>query len=187
MIQGEETDREGGFSLIELMVYSLLLIIVISVVGGILINSLTVSRDVRSNTQAATLGQLVATSVDTGIRQASWISLTNTGSNQFLTARTTTGGATIGWQCQAWYFNASGTGSLYTKTSTTAIAAPGSTTGWTLLGTGIAAPSGGKVFTTSGKGIQLQLQLAVGSGRPAILIQSTTQSRQSATESAPCV
>ena len=182
-----DDDNEAGFTLVELLVYSLLLVIVLSIVGSLVFNTMSVNRDVRNGTQAASLGQLVATSVNNSVRQASWVSVTDLANGQYLAVRTATGGAALGWTCRSWYFDSTGAGALYTTTSATKITQPASTpTTWTLLGTGLAAPSGGKVFTKSGTGLVLDLRVAV-TNRAPVLIQSTTQSRQSATESAPCL
>jgi len=173
---------DHGFTLVELLVASALFLIVLSVVGGMVASSLAVDRVVRSQTAAANIGQLIARSVESGVREASWISATASGGTELLRVRTATNGATLGWQCQAWYFDGD---ALYVRTSDLAIAAPTGLNGWTMLGDGLGGRDGGRVFAASGRGVVLSLEVEV-ADRPPLLIQTTATSRQSSTESAPC-
>ena len=93
-----EQDSERGFTLVELLIYSLLLIIVLGIVGAMLASTVSTSKSVNSVTSASTAAQLASESVVRGIRNASDFRLTTpTGTDQLLVARTALGGATINW------------------------------------------------------------------------------------------
>jgi hypothetical protein len=112
--------NDEGFGLAELMVYSLLSILVITITGSLLIATITSQAAVESLTTASNEGQLIASSVEEGVRNAS-SSLSEvdldyiTGiraevpdtSGQLLRARVAVGAENgeIVWRCQAWYFS----------------------------------------------------------------------------------
>lgn len=106
-------DFERGFTLVELLIYSMLLLIVLAIVGAMLGSTVTTSKSVNSLTAASTSAQLVSESVERGIRNSSDFHLTTpTGTDQLLVARTALDGATINWVCVAWYYSAAGGGTV---------------------------------------------------------------------------
>ena len=180
-------DSERGFTLVELLVYSLLLVLVLSIVGGMLASTTTTSKTVGSITQATTAGQLVANSVTRGIRNSSDFQLTPVGTDQLLVARTAQGGATLTWTCAAWYYSAAGVGTIYYTTSTAILAPPTATdlASWTLLDTGISPLSGTDIFTEDGTQISLAFNATAGSN-PPVAITSSAVSRAGATGVPAC-
>ena len=109
---------ESGMTLVELLIYSMLLVVILTIAGGIMINSLQSQQTVSTVSSAASTGQLVSTSVSQGIRNASaFEAAAPTSLGQVLRSRTvsvtSTGVAT--WQCQAWFRTSNG--DLYTKTA----------------------------------------------------------------------
>ena len=177
-------------TLVELLVYSLLLVLVLSIVGGMLASTTTTSKTVGSITQATTAGQLVADSVESGIRNSSDFQLTTpVGTDQLLVARTAQGGATLTWTCAAWYYSAAGVGNIYYTTSSTAIPADPTATdlaGWTLLDTGISPLSGTDIFTETGtQQLSLGFNATAGSN-PPVAITSSAVSRAGATGVPAC-
>ncbi|GAB3028522.1 hypothetical protein GCM10027052_00060 [Parafrigoribacterium mesophilum] len=133
-------DSEKGFTLIELLVYMLLTGLVLAIVGAMMINTMRTSNTVSSVTDASSAGQLVAHSVEKGIRNSSDFLLTSpTGNDQLLLARTALGGDPIQWMCAAWYYSPVDGGSIRYKVSTSAIvvATASDTASWTLLDQGI--------------------------------------------------
>ena len=180
---------ERGFTLVELMIYSMLSVIVLVIVGGILINSLTAERIVRSATEASTAGQLVAQSIGHGVRNASAITLSApTPDTQLLMVRTVGPGATAEWLCQAWYFGAS---EVRTTTSSVGIPPPAASGAgdWTLLGDGMQPASPAPVFTVTDRRVDLNFEVSTGGG-PPVLISTSAVSRQpipaTGVESQPC-
>lgn len=134
---------QRGITLVELLVYMVLATVVLSIVGGLLISSLTTQRTVRSAAEATTIGQLIVRSIDRGVRNASAVRVTDSG--RLLVARTT-GAAADSWVCRAWYIDAAGNGTVYMidAASAAGINTANAATSWVRLGAaaavGITAP-----------------------------------------------
>ena len=177
---------DRGITLIELMVYSALSVVVISLAGALVANSARVNTTVQTTAQTTGVGQVIARSLSTGVLNADWASTPTTGTTQFFTVHTAGRGATVTWSCQAWYFTSSNGGAMYTTTSSSAITAPtGTPTGWILLGTGISAVGSTPVFAGSGTGIVLSMNVSNGGAKP-VLISTTVTKRQSASGVTSC-
>jgi len=186
---------EEGFTLIELMVSALLIVLVLSVVGGLMVSTTSTERRVRDVTSATNAGQLVARSVTTGIRNsansvsttAPYMLTSPTGNDQMLVALTIGSAAAITSRCAAWYYSATEHSVRYT-TSATAIAAPSAAAlaTWTLLSTGVTPFSGTGIFASRGsKGITLAFKEDAGKG-PAVVFQSSVTSQTGMTGSVTC-
>ena len=187
---------ERGFTLIELLIYVMLIGLVLSIVGGMLINSMKTSKTVRSVTEASNAGLLVAHSVEKGIRNSSDFQLTNpVGNDQFLVARTALSGATLDWACAAWYYSAAGDGSIRYKFSSTAIAVPATAAdlaSWTLLDEGIipniaegTPPVPVHVFSSTGEKLTISFSGRAGDD-PPVEITSSAVGRAGASGSLAC-
>lgn len=183
----DTTRGESGFTLIELLIYMMLLVIVLAIVGAMLTSTTSASKAVGSITGASTSGQLAAESVERGIRNASDFRLTTpTGTDQLLIARTAGGGATLTWQCVAWYYSASDSSLRYTA-SATAIPTPSSTdlTHWTLLGREIAPSAGTSIFSATGPQLTLSFTIHA-DGHPPQALTSTAVSRAGSSGTPAC-
>ena len=172
------------------MIYMLLSLIVLAVVGGVLVTGLRTQASVRTVTDATTTAQQIVSSIQSGVRNASAISVVSppTAGSQMLIARVvgmdpTSTAAT----CQAWYYTPSNGGAVYTKKTSPAsvIAIPGSDppSGWSLLGVGVTpSSSGGAVFTAPA---ELTFNVAAVS-QPYVSMLTTIFTPQTTTVSAPC-
>ncbi|TFD09958.1 hypothetical protein E3T35_13185 [Cryobacterium sp. TMT1-2-2] len=187
--QSPLTDAESGFTLIELLVYMSFAVVVLVIIGGMLISSVGIERDVRSTTEATDLGQLISRSVQVGVRNASQVSLQNSDGAQLLVVRTAGRGATVVWSCQAWFYTSDSGGSLYTKRTTPAshIAAPVSADldSWIKLGVGVST-TGAAVFGGVNDRITVDLNLAAGA-QDDVVVNTTVTPRTLATVGAPCL
>ena len=182
------TDAESGFTLIELLVYMSFAVVVLAIIGGMLISSVGIERDVRSTTEATNLGQLISRSVQSGVRNASQVSLQNIGDTQFLVARTAGSAASVVWACEAWFYTPAAGGSIYTKRTSpeSHIAAPGGDlTSWIKLGEGVSA-NGAAVFGGVNDRITVALSLAAGA-QDDVVVNTTVTPRTLATVGAPCL
>jgi prepilin-type N-terminal cleavage/methylation domain-containing protein len=165
------TDRDAGFTLIELLVYVSLLGIIITVISGIFLSSLTAEKTVRTVVQATTQGQLAAQSVQTGIRNSTDFRLqTYDNKDQLLLARVAGNQTALTYGCAAWYYSASERTIRY-KSSTAAIAPPtaAQVATWLRLVDGVvpatSSPATTTIFvTTPGAPNQLDIAFEVNGG-----------------------
>jgi prepilin-type N-terminal cleavage/methylation domain-containing protein len=143
---------DRGFTLIELLASSLIFAAIFTVIGSIFISLVRTQESVEATTQTTNVGQLIARSIDDGIRNSSGFQLSTIGDDQLLTARTASSGAALTWTCVAWYYAAGGDGSIRTFSSSTAIATPSAAqlANWTLLIEGVDPRVGSTVFSVTG-------------------------------------
>lgn len=184
----DANESEKGFSLIELLVYSLLLSLVIAMVGGMIISALTVSDTVVSMTRTSTAGQLVARSVVTGIRNSSDFRLTSpVGDDQLLVARTAGFDETVAWRCLAWYYSPDGDGAVWFTSSSNAILPPTAAdlSTWTLLTKDVRPVAGTGIFSALNERLSLSILGLDGLTLP-IDIRSSATSRAGASGSLAC-
>ena len=178
-------DESSGFTLIELVVASSLTVIIAIVIGSMLISTLGSEKTIRTTTQATSSGQLVAQSIDKGVRNATWIDLTAASGEYFLTVRTASSTAVVTYRCQAWYITPAG--AAYVQSSPTKITKPtgGNVAGWTLLTTGIHQAGTASVLSRTGREVTITFEVDAGEAQD-VLIRTSALSRQTSTESAPC-
>jgi type II secretory pathway pseudopilin PulG len=122
---------DSGFSIIELLVYIMLGVLVLTVVGVTLVNSIRGSILVRASAETAGGAQLVAQSLNRGIHNASAINV-NKDSTVLLTRSIDSSPAGV-WQCQAWIFTGT---TIRTSTSPTAISLK-DVSKWTVLASNV--------------------------------------------------
>ena len=184
-LTGRLRDESSGFTLIELVVASSLTVIIAIVIGSMLISTLGSEKTIRTTTQATSAGQLVAQSIDKGVRNATWIDLTAVSGEYFLTVRTASSTAVVTYSCQAWYITPGG--SAYVKSSSTKITKPtgGNVTGWTLLTTEVQQAGTTSILSRTGREVTITFEVDAGDAQN-VLITTSALSRQTSTESAPC-
>ena len=165
------------------------MVVVLLIVGGMLINSLTAERTVRDATQASNAGQLVAASVGQGVRNAQAIWKTepvNIGDPELLFVSTIDTQSTADPYCQAWSFQ---DGQIRTTTSGSAIATDSeSVANWTLLSDGVAQVPGLSVFAETASRVTLNLDVESAEGQSVRITTSFTSRLLVAVpeDSAPC-
>jgi prepilin-type N-terminal cleavage/methylation domain-containing protein len=189
-----EEKNDEGFTLVELIVSSLLLALVISVIGGLMYSTQKTEVLVQTTTTATTSGQAVISSIENGVRNSEVglggsvpVSLTNpSGSDQMLTALVVGSGTTASTTCQAWYYSASA-GTIRYTTSTGAISAPSVTqlATWTQLATGISPTSGTSIFSLSGATVNIAYKVSAGLD-PSVPFASTVVSRTGTIGTSAC-
>lgn len=152
-------EQDAGLTLVELIIYSLLLSVIVAIAGGMLISSITTQRDVSRITTATSDGQVVASSIEAGIRNAGGsapFTIASSPLGPVLKTRTATvtASGTVTWTCRAW-LHTTADGKIWTRRSETA-AVPTPTdaaglAGWSLLASGVTPASGhGAVFQSAG-------------------------------------
>lgn len=184
---GRPDSSEDGLTLIELIVYGVLLVLVLAVVGGILISTLLVGSQVRDSTLKTSEAQLVAKSLETGIRNSSAFEVTDLVDDQLLMARTAGSEQPLVWRCTAWYYSAAEQ-TMYYLRSDTPITPPLSAAdvaGWLVLGERIVPTSPTRIFTR----VDSQLEIAFEGHTPdsaVVTVNSSAAARAGVWETAPC-
>src|SRR4051812_43915638 len=93
-------EDDEGFTLVELVIAAMILVLVLSVVGAMITSLSKTSTTVTGMTSTSTSAQLAAESIERGIRNSSDFFLTSpTGSDQLLVARTAQGTTSLTWTC----------------------------------------------------------------------------------------
>lgn len=136
---------ERGLTLPELIVASMLTVVVLITVGGMYLSTLRVERVVDDLTSGASSAQLVARSVDAGVRNGVFFAptpvVTDGTGMQLLVACTAGSASTASYSWQAWVYDPAGDGQLRTRTFAANAAPTMPTTAtiqsWSLLATGI--------------------------------------------------
>lgn len=171
---------DDGITLVELLIYTFLAVIVLTIVGSILINSLRAESQVRDAAQSTSTAQLIAESLGRGVRNASAVELSApTADSLLLRTRSIDASASGSWYCHAWIWSG---GELRTTRSSTAInAAPDSAAlaGWTLLATDVEQVGGAPLFSLGAdqRSVDVRLTVGVGDGVP-VLIDSVMVAQQ---------
>jgi type II secretory pathway component PulJ len=179
---------EEGFTMIELVIAMMLLVLVLGIVGAMIGSLSSTSKTVQSFTSTSSSAQVAAESIERGIRNSSDFLLTTpSGTDQMLVARTAQGGATLTWLCVAWYYSSANGGSIRTTTSPSAISAPSSSAlaSWSLLTTGVTPVSGTSIFS----GASPQLTIAFNGSAPGsapVAINSTAVGRAGSSGTPAC-
>ena len=172
------TRDDDGFTLVEMIVASMLFSLVFLVISGIVISTVMTQQTVTSVATSTTDAQLAATTIDERIRNSSEFQVTNVGtSDQLLVARVAGSGTTITWSCYGWYYSAADGGSIrMTNTAAgTKITTPTSAqlASWTLLLDGVTPRSGTHVFTATGTQLAVGFDSTAGDNHP-VAIDFTT-------------
>lgn len=172
--------RDEGVSLVELLIYMLLAVTVLTIIAAILINSLRAESAVRTSAQATDTAQLAAQSLNRGIHNASAIEVTSPASGITLVRTRSIDSSAAGtWRCEAWVFAA---GAIRTMTSSAAIAPPTTEVAvesWFLLADGVEPIAAAPVFALAAdeRSLSVGFTVANGSGVP-ITLDTTIVSKQ---------
>lgn len=122
------TRGDAGLSLIEVIMYSSLTALVLTVLSGLLYAGFKTQAVAGARDAATGAAQVVASSLRSSVSNASGLSVSDT----VLRARVATGES--GWQCVAWALT--GDNTLVYKSASTAISA-NDFGNWTVLATGV--------------------------------------------------
>ena len=186
---GRSSDE--GFTLAALLRWLGLFVVVLTIGGGLLLKATGAER-VRSSGEAAYLGQVVAESVQQGVRDSQAISSVPAlaGGARLLVVWTAGVAGHTGYGCQAWYYSPVGAGTIYTThTALTTIVAPTTPlllAPWDTLAEDV-TPIGGAAVFGKATATSVTMSFGVGAGdQEPVLISSTAVGRGTTTGSAPC-
>jgi len=186
----EKPRRDEGLTLVEVLVYALLLVVVVAVVAGIIISGTKTQTNVSSLNTATTSGQLAAGSLQNGIRNAKAFVLKTYGSDQLVIANTVPSGTSTTPSCYAWYYSSSLGTLRYTKLTTALASQPSSATvaTWTLLASNVTTNGGPTIFTRSSSTdptLSIAFATTAGASRP-VQFTSSVVSRLAGTDISSC-
>lgn len=187
---GPRLGDESGLTLIELLIALMLSLIVLGIVGGLFVVTSRSEGVVTTRTQATSAGQTIMQSVQRGINNASEFTVLSPGVDKLVIARTAGIASTLSWVCRAWYYSATGDGSIRMTTTNdgTKITVPTASElqTWTLLADGVTSTSGTQVFSLSGsRQLDINLSVAVTGGAPVVMT-TTTLMKTGVTEANSC-
>lgn len=186
---------QAGVTLVELLVYSVLLTIILLIVGSVLVRGLLTQRDVRAVSEATTTAQNVAQSVERGVRNAAAVGYSTSATGELLTVRTRVADtSTSAWYCQAWFVDtanggtvymlrrpASGAGPVLVEPST-----PAALGEWTRLADEVSPFGSSTVFQLAGQTVSFDFRVAAGAQKPVGMSSHVTARTQGETGSTPC-
>ncbi|WP_374312565.1 hypothetical protein [Microbacterium sp.] len=172
----EEThDREAGVSLVELIVYVMLISIVLGTTAMILINSWTTQREVTSVSDATNRGQAMGSTIERAVRNGLAFDIDPTGTE--LRVRTSLDGNLA---CQAFLLT-NGQARLALASSTL----PTSSAAWTDWEQGIQQDGVTPYFADSGQVVTYSFEIRTDSAPVRIAGEVSTRSTPTGV-SAPC-
>ncbi len=150
--------HEAGISLIEVIVYSALSALVLSVVGGLLSVGFQAQASVGGRDAATGAAEVVSNSVQTAVRNSSSVLVSGT----LLKALVATGAT--GWQCVTWALTSDS--KLVYRAASVAITSTDYST-WTVLAAGATGRLGGGAAFSGGT-TQVSYSLAFTSGSATV-------------------
>lgn len=146
---------ERGVTMVEMIVVMLITSVILLAIGSMYISTLQVQRTVVALSESTNAAQLVARSVDDGVRNGVELRPLGTGTDggQLLVVCTAGAQENLDHAWQAWYWSPTDTGTLRTKTFPAglppAVPTASALATWTLLLTNVEPQgAGGVVFTT---------------------------------------
>lgn len=142
------TDHEDdrGVTLVELLVYSVLLSVVLVIAGSILIRALATQRDVRAMAQASDDGQVAVRLFERAVRSAAEVSIPAAHGGNLIVVKTRVdevGADPDSWICRAWHYDAASDelrtvfGPATGTPVTSGLTAPLDTSTWTVALSGV--------------------------------------------------
>jgi prepilin-type N-terminal cleavage/methylation domain-containing protein len=180
---------DRGFSLVEMLVSSALFAMIVSGIIGVILVTTNAQRTVSIVSASTTDAQLVATEIDSRIRNSSEFQVTTSGTTQLVVARVAGSDATLTWRCYGWYYSASD-GGVIRMTSTapgTKITMPTATqaASWTLLLAGVVPRTGSTVFSSVDNQLSVAFNATADDSLP-VAIDFTTARLTGVSEALTC-
>lgn len=163
---------EDGITLVELIVYSVLLVFVLAIAGSILINALQTQREVRAVSTTSNSSQVVLRLFDRTLRNAATVDIPSVHGGTVLVAKTRVaedGSLGSSWLCRAWHYDSASdelriisgpaTGTPVTAGLGTAV----NSSGWHVALSGVLPTPSSPVFAAEGgDGAKIRFDIRTG-------------------------
>ncbi|WP_140425700.1 hypothetical protein [Cryobacterium sp. N19] len=104
---------QDGMSLVELIIYTSLAGVILTLVGGFLVTTLRAERELVSAVQTTNTTQVIVEAIRADVRNANQITVRG---QDLLIVKTAGRNTDLTWTCQAWFFH---DGSVYSKETAT--------------------------------------------------------------------
>jgi type II secretory pathway pseudopilin PulG len=169
MWRGERDDElDEGFTLVELIVASLLTVLVLTLAGTLVVSGMNAQAQVQSVTAASDSSQSLSNAVESYTRDASYVRVTQPSGDSMVVLRVPADIAVTSYHCVAFYWS-SARAEVRMKQATGPISAPSASvlTTWSLIATDVARDGSETVFTGDGATNSAYLQLAAELGENA--------------------
>ena len=166
--------------MVELIVYVVVAALVIGLMAGIFINGLHSQTAATDRDTATGKAGIVTNSLQSSLRNATSVSPAG-GTTNTLIAVVATGAS--GWQCRAWSLTPAGT--IVYKSSSSSFAVT-STTGWTVLASGVTGSfAAGTLFSVT-SATQVRYGFSVKVTASAVPISGAVNAQATMTGAGPC-
>lgn len=186
----DDRDRESGLTLVETLVYSVLLSIVLLLVGSLLINTLRVREDSNAVNQTSNTAQTAVVGMERGMRNAVASARTQTSDRVTVRIKTRTGdAASPDWLCQGWSLGADHAlrSISYRETGGKPTGADDPTT-WDVVANDVSARGSADVrdaFVLTVNRLSIALSFDPGRSKPPVELTSEVVSRQQSSTTIP--
>ena len=150
--------RETGFTLVELIIYISLSVLVVSLVGGFLLNAAHAQREVTVATEGANTAQLIVESIKRDVRNATEVAV----SGNLLVVRTAGMDDPLALTCRAWYFDFDTFYVVTTGNARVSAPSPEELDAWTMQGQGLSPidpAESALVFARDGATVELSFSV----------------------------
>ena len=200
-------------TLVDLLVYSVLLLIVVAITGALLLSGLRTQRTTTQTGATTTRAQVAMSDLERAVRNAAEVrvyaasgtgfaQVATGGSGNLLITKTrigATGSSTASWRCARWYFDATrvnpdgSTGALLSSayspvTASAAAVTVTSAQGWSRVMSASGSVTGAAVFTQRARGVALSLNATIPGHAPVALESTaTTRAQNDANGSGTCL
>ena len=181
---------DTGLTLVETLVYSVLLSVVLLMVGSLLINTLRVRSDSDAINQASNTAQTAVVGIERGMRNAAASELAKTSDAVTLRVKTRTGdGSTSSWQCQGWHLGSDRVlRSISYSESAGKPAGAADPSTWKVVARDVSAMGSSdvrKAFVLAVNRLSIALSFDPGRSKPPIELNSDVVSRQQTSTTIP--
>lgn len=179
-MSGRPSDDDAGVTLVELIIYMVVGLLLLSLMAGLFANGLSSQAQTTDRDTATGKATVVTDSLQTSIRNATAVN-PSSGTGKTIVALVATG--TSGWECRAWSLTSSG--ALMYKAAASQFSTS-STTGWATLATGVTGSLTGGAMFSSTSSTQLSYAFSVTVGGSAVPIAGGVIAQATIGSGGPC-
>lgn len=103
--EGQSDGRDAGFTLVELMVYSILLIVVMGIAAVVFVRVINAQTEIKGMAEANNEAQVLFTELELDLRNAAWVEAYWGGDLLVMQTRSATPGDDASYICAGYYYD----------------------------------------------------------------------------------